>query len=75
MEDPPSSGWLPVDPANTSFSRGIASLLGRGIFVLSGGRSHAYEDLASWLAEAGFPEVEHEPIKESPGFSPVVARR
>lgn len=76
VHDPPSSsGLIPFDPTDTSFSRGIAALAGWGLFLFSGGRSHAYDDLVSWLSEAGFEEVAHEPITESPGFSLVVARK
>lgn len=76
VEDPPSGGGLlPFDPTDTSFARGISSLVGWGLFVFSGGRSHAYDDLTDWLAEAGFEDARHEPIKESPGFSLITARR
>lgn len=76
VEDPPSGGGLlPFDPTDTSFARGVAALVGWGLFLFSGGRSHAYDDLVSWLAEAGFEDPQHTPLKESPGFSLITARK
>lgn len=73
VSDSPSSGWLPFDPTQSSFADGIAALLGFGLFVFTGGRSYAYEDLKTWLSTAGFSNVTHSPVKQSPGFSLVVA--
>lgn len=75
VADPPSSGWLPFDPSQSSFADGIAALLGFGLFVFTGGRSYAYDDLASWLASAGFSEVTYKPVKQSPGFSLIIANK
>ncbi len=74
FEDPPS-GWLPFDPAASNFSEGIAALLGFNLFLFSGGRSHAYDDVATWLTEAGFDDVSHAALPKSPGYSLVVARK
>jgi hypothetical protein len=73
LADPPVSSWLPVNPMDSSFAEAVAALVGFNLFLFSGGRSYAYDDLAAWLAEAGFTEVSHQPIRESPGFSLVVA--
>lgn len=75
VADPPSSGWLPFNPMDSTFADGIASLIGWGLFLFSGGRSYAYDDLAAWLADAGFTDVSYQPVKQSPGFSLVVGRK
>lgn len=75
FEDPPKKGWLPFDPTSSAFGDGIAALLGFNLFLFSGGRSYRYDDVATWLAEAGFPEVSHIPLPKSPGYSLIVARK
>lgn len=75
VSDPPSTGLLPFDPMQSSFADGIAALLGFGLFVFTGGRTHAYRDLQSWLSAAGFTDVTYSPVKQSPGFSLIVARK
>lgn len=75
IADPPSTRLLPFNPMDSSFSNGIAALIGWGLFLFSGGRSYAYTDLADWLAEAGFTDVSYQPVKQSPGFSLVTARK
>ncbi len=75
VADPPSSSRLPFNPMDSSFADGIAALLGFGLFVFTGGRSYPYDDLETWLVEAGFSEVSYQSIRESPGMSLVVARK
>lgn len=76
VDDPPDDGgFLGFDPTDTPFSRGVAALVGWGLFLFSGGRMHDWEDLVAWLSEAGFEEFSHEGLTESPGFSLVVARK
>ncbi len=76
VDNPPDDGgFLGFDPTDTPFSRGIAALAGWGLFLFSGGRMHDWKDLVDWLSEAGFEEVSHEGLTESPGFSLVVARK
>ncbi len=75
FEDPPRHGWLPFDPTSSAFGDGIAALLGFNLFLFSGGRSYRYKAIASWLTEAGFPEVSHVPLPKSPGYSLVVASK
>ncbi len=71
----PPTGRLPFDPFDTSFSRGIAAMAGFNLFLFSGGRSYEFDKLSKWLSEAGFTDVSHEPIRESPGFSLVIAEK
>lgn len=57
--------------------RGIATLLWLNLFLLlfSGGRAHEYGDPERWLSDAGFPEVSYKPLRRSPGYSLVIARK
>lgn len=75
VADPPDTSRLPFNPFESSFAEAVAALVGFNLFLFSGGRSYAYDDLADWLAEAGFPDVSYTPLRESPGFSVVVARK
>lgn len=75
VADPPLSGRLPFNPLESSFADGIAALLGFGLFVFTGGRSYPYDDLETWLAEAGFSEVSYRGVRQSPGMSPIIARK
>lgn len=75
VADPPDSSRFPFDPFESSFADAVAALIGFNLFLFSGGRSYAYDDLEAWLSEAGFPEVSYQPLRQSPGFSLVVARR
>lgn len=58
----------------SKFAQGVASLLGLGLFLFSGGRNYEYETLKDWLSEAGFPHVSHQDLQQ-PGFSLVTARK
>jgi hypothetical protein len=60
--------------SGSKFGRGVASLLGLGLFLFSGGRNYEYETLKDWLSEAGFPHVSHRDLQQ-PGFSLVIARK
>lgn len=60
--------------SGSTFGRGVASLLGLGLFLFTGGRNYEYETLKDWLSEAGFPHVSHHDLQQ-PGFSLVVARK
>lgn len=75
VEDPPDSSRLPFSPFESSFSDAVAALVGFNLFLFSGGQSYAYEDLADWLETAGFTDVSHTPLRQSPGFSLLVARK
>ncbi len=75
VADPPGSGSLPFNPLDSSFSDGVAALLGFGLFVFTGGRSYPFEDLEAWLDEAGFSNVSYQAVRESPGMSLVIARK
>lgn len=74
LANTPSSNPLPFNPFQSSFAEGSAALLGFNLFLFSGGRSYEYDDLKQWLSEAGFSEVTHQSIRESPGDALVVAR-
>lgn len=63
------------DSTDTSFTRGVAALVGFNLFLFSGGRTYEYEQVEEWLAEAGFSDVSYQPVKQSPGFSLVVGRK
>ncbi len=58
----------------SKFARGVASLLGLGLFLFTGGRNYEYESLKEWLSEAGFPHVSRQKLNQ-PGFSLVIARK
>lgn len=75
VANPPSSGIIPFDPFDTSFTEGIASLLGFNLFLFSGGRSYEYDRIEGWLSEVGFSEVDHQPLRQSPGMSLITARK
>lgn len=60
--------------SGSTFGRGVASLLGLGLFLFSGGRNYEYETLKGWLSKAGFPHVSHQDLQQ-PGFSLVIARK
>lgn len=75
VTEPPSTGMLPFDPTQYSFAEGIVAQLGFGLFVFTGGRDHAHSVLTSWLESAGFSDVSYQPVKETPGFSLIVARK
>lgn len=75
VENPPSSSIVPFDPFNTSFTEGIASLLGFNLFLFSGGRSYDYDRINEWLSEGGFSKVDHQPLRQSPGMSLITARK
>lgn len=70
--DPPKSKVPLPDPGASNFGQGVAALLGFNLFLFSGGRSYAYDDVASWLRAAGFTEVSHIPLPKSPGYSVIV---
>lgn len=75
VADPPASSLLPFNPLESSFADGIAALLGLNLFLFSGGRAYAYDDLEQWLSEAGFSDVSYEPLRQSPGYSLVIAEK
>jgi hypothetical protein len=65
-----------ANPGNpTSFAEGFPALLGYNLFLFSGGRSYEFENVKTWLAEAGFADVSYLPLPEAPGFSLVVAQK
>lgn len=64
-----------LDPTNTAFTRGISALVGFNLFLFSGGRTYQFAQVRDWLQEAGFAEVSHHGIRQSPGMSVVVARK
>lgn len=59
----------------SSFGRAVASLLGFNLFLFSGGRSYAFDRLAGWLADVGFEKAEHKPLRKSPGYSLLLAKK
>ena len=61
--------------SGSDFTRAVAGLIGFNLFLFSGGRSYPFEKLTTWLNHAGFPTVSHDGLRQSPGFSLVVARK
>lgn len=74
---PAESGGLRdrLDPTNTAFTRGVSALVGFNLFLFSGGRTYQFARVRDWLHEAGFAEVSHHGIRQSPGMSVVVAQK
>lgn len=56
------------------FSRCMASLIGFNLFLFSGGRAYGFEQLRTWLSDAGFGETRRIKLRQ-PGFSLVLANR
>jgi hypothetical protein len=75
VANPPSSSIVPFNPFDTSFTEGIASLLGFNLFLFSGGRSYEYDRIEGWLTGVGFSEVDYQPLRQSPGMSLIIARK
>lgn len=73
VSNPPAPSDQAEGPPESSFATGIPALIGFGLFLFTGGRSHDFSALSSWLADVGFPDVSYIPLPESPGFSLVVA--
>lgn len=65
--------WL--DPTNTGFTQGVSALVGFNLFLFSGGRTYQFSHVRDWLRDAGFGEVSHHGIRESPGMSVVIGRK
>jgi len=53
----------------------VAALVGFNLFLFSGGRTYEYEQVREWLSDAGFSDVSHQGIRQSPGMSLVIARK
>lgn len=52
VADPPSSGRLPFNPLDSSFVDAMTALTGFNLFLFSGGRSHVFGDVVTWLSES-----------------------
>jgi hypothetical protein len=63
-----------LNPTNSAFTRGVAALGGFNLFLFSGGRTYSYNELSTWLADAGFTDASYSRLK-APGMSRVVARK
>jgi len=61
--------------SGSDFTRAVAGLIGFNLFLFSGGRAYPFETLKNWFNEAGFPNVSHDGLRKSPGFSVMVARK
>ncbi len=64
-----------LDPTNTTFTRGVSALVGFNLFLFSGGRTYQFSRVREWLNDAGFTDVSHHGVRESPGMSVVVAQK
>jgi 2-polyprenyl-3-methyl-5-hydroxy-6-metoxy-1,4-benzoquinol methylase len=59
--------------ASGSAGRAVAQILGMSYFHLLGGRVYAFEEIAAWLAEAGFTYPRRKNLLKAPGNSLVIA--
>lgn len=75
VADPPGGSRLPFNPMDSSFAEAVAALVGFNLFLFSGGRSYDYDDLETWFSDTGFQDVAYKPLRQSPGFSLVIARK
>lgn len=57
------------------FAKGVAALAGFNLFLFSGGRTYPFEDVKHWLNAVGFAHVTLKPLRKTPGFSLLVARK
>jgi hypothetical protein len=45
------------------------------LFLFSNGRAYEVDEVLGWLNDAGFPNSKVKPLKKSPGFTLLVAKR
>jgi SAM-dependent methyltransferase len=56
-------------------ARAVVSLQGLNLFIGSGGRTYAFDEIAGWLRKAGFESPRRIGLLKSPGFALVVASK
>ncbi|MDX1421020.1 MAG: methyltransferase [Rubricoccaceae bacterium] len=56
------------------FARASAALIGWNLFLFSGGRAYAFDEVVNWLEEAGFQRAVHKGLRQ-PGFSLAIAQK
>lgn len=57
------------------FNQSVAALIGWNLFLFVNGRSYKVDQVKEWLSEAGFQDVNVQPLKKSPGFILLVAKK
>lgn len=61
--------------SGSQFTRSVASLIGWNLFLFSNGRAYGVEEVKRWLKEAGFVNTEVNPLRQSPGFTLLIAQK
>ncbi len=61
--------------SGSKFTRSVASLIGWNLFLFANGRAYDVEEVKGWLKEAGFPYSKVKPLKQSPGFTLLEAKK
>jgi len=61
--------------SGSRFVRSVAALIGWNLFLFANGRAYKVKDVQRWLEEAGFTNSKVVPLKQSPGFTLLVASR
>lgn len=61
--------------SGSRFARSVAGLLGFNLFLATGGRAYRFEDMAGWLVDSGFSEVERCSLRRAPGMSLITGRK
>lgn len=59
----------------SSFTKGVASLIGWNLFLFSGGRAYDFDVVKKWLEAYGFYSASLTHLKRSPGFSFITAQK
>lgn len=61
--------------SGSQFTQSVASLVGWNLFLFANGRAYDVEEVKNWLKEAGFPNAKVKPLKQSPGFTLLMASK
>jgi len=59
--------------SGSRFTRTLAALAGWNLFLFANGRAYDVEEVKSWLKEAGFSKTKVKPLRQSPGFTLLMA--
>lgn len=61
--------------SGSQFNRSVASLIGWNLFLFANGRAYNVEEVKGWLKEVGFTNSKVKPLKQSPGFTLLIASK